>query len=180
MESYPDNFETGSWTVRQTVRRPKTRFFALLSCLWLLVSVGASFPFWHGWPESFSDLEWFCGLLVVLEPVFVILAVVLSFTERPRIIKSLESSIGVWTTSFVSSINHEFERHAASQNRSLSGVRVSCVGESRYDGMVALSYSRCSKRRRRRVRTALARIGQGRSSLPDWPDGWLLFCMDFL
>ena len=85
MESYPDNFETGSWTVRETVRRPRTRFFALLSCLWLIVAFGASFPFWHGWPESFSGWEWFCSLLIVLELLFVIVAIVFWFTERPRI-----------------------------------------------------------------------------------------------
>lgn len=87
MESFPDNFETGSWTVRQTVRKPKTRFLTLLSCVWLFVAVGASFPFWHGWPASLSDLEWFCGLMIVLEPVFVVLAVVLWLTERPLFIK---------------------------------------------------------------------------------------------
>ena len=87
MESYPDNFETGSWTVRQTIRRPKTRFFTLLSCLWLLASVGASFPFWHGWPESFSALESFCGFVIVFEPVFIALAVAFWFTEPPFIIQ---------------------------------------------------------------------------------------------
>ena len=72
-----------------TTRRRKARFFSLLSCLWLLVSVGASFPFWNGWPESFSDLEWFCTMLIVLEPVFIVLAVVSRFTERPRIIREM-------------------------------------------------------------------------------------------
>src|SRR5688572_25595575 len=93
MESYPDNFETGSWTVRETVRRPKARFFTLLSCLWLLASVGASFPFWHGWPESFSTLEWFCGWLMLLEPAFVALAIAFWFTERPLTIKEQHRSL---------------------------------------------------------------------------------------
>lgn len=87
MESYPDNFETGSWTVRQVVHRPRARFFGLLSCLWLFVSVGASFPFWHGWPESFSGMEWFCVLIIGMEFVFVVAAVVFWFTEPPRIIR---------------------------------------------------------------------------------------------
>jgi hypothetical protein len=87
MESYPDNFETGSWTVRETVRRPKTRFFSLLSCLWLFVSIGASFPFWHGWPGSFSEMEWLCGLIIGLELVFVVAAVIFWFTEPPRTIR---------------------------------------------------------------------------------------------
>ena len=85
MESYPDNFETGSWTVREVVRRPKTRFFTLLSNVWFFVSVGASFPFWEGWPRSFSGMEWFCILTIVLEFVFVTAAVVLRFIEPPRI-----------------------------------------------------------------------------------------------
>ena len=75
MESYPDNFETGSWTVREVVSRPRTRFFGLLSCLWLFVSVGASFPFWHGWPESFSGMEWFCTLIIGLEVLWVVVTI---------------------------------------------------------------------------------------------------------
>lgn len=87
MESYPDNFETGSWTVREVVRRPRTRFFALLWCLWLFVAVGASFPFWQVWPESFSETEWICALIIALEAVFVVVAVILRLTEPPRTIK---------------------------------------------------------------------------------------------
>ncbi len=86
MESYPDIVERGSWTVRETVRRPKARFFVLLSFLWLLASVGASFPFWDGWPESSSGLECLCGVVIVLELVFIVLAVVFWFSEQPRII----------------------------------------------------------------------------------------------
>ncbi len=84
MESYPDNFETGSWTVREIVRRPKTRFFTVLACVWLTVAAGASFPFWHGWPEAFSGLEWLCVLLILLEFVFVGVAVSFWFTEPGR------------------------------------------------------------------------------------------------
>lgn len=87
MESYPDNFETGSWTVRKTVRRPKTRFFTLLACVWLMVAAGASFPFWHGWPVLFSGLEWFCVGLILLEFVFVGMAVSCWFTERGRLVR---------------------------------------------------------------------------------------------
>lgn len=87
MESYPNNFKTGSWTVRETIRRPRTRFFTLLSSVWLLVSVGASFPFWHGWPESFSDMEWFCGVLIGFELVFVVAAVIYWFAEPVRAIR---------------------------------------------------------------------------------------------
>ena len=89
MELYPDIVERGSWTVRETVRKPKARFFALLSCLWLLASVGASFPFWNGWPESFSGAECLCGVVIVLEPVFIVLAVVFWFSEQPRIIREM-------------------------------------------------------------------------------------------
>jgi hypothetical protein len=87
MESYPDNFETGSWTVREIVRRPKTRFFTLLACVWLMVAAGASFPFWHGWPAMFSGLEWFCVLLMLMEFVFVALAARFRFTERGRMVR---------------------------------------------------------------------------------------------
>src|SRR5262245_31380043 len=87
MESYPDNFETGSWTVREIVRRPKTRFFTSLGCVWLVVATGASFPFWHGWPESFSGLEWFCISLILVELIWVGLALGFWFTEHPRIVR---------------------------------------------------------------------------------------------
>ncbi len=87
MESYPDNFETGSWTVREVVRRPKARFFTLLACLWFIVAAGASFPFWQGWPESFSGLEFFCVLLLLLEVVFAGAAIYFRFTEPRRIVK---------------------------------------------------------------------------------------------
>jgi hypothetical protein len=87
MESYPDNFETGSWTVREIVHRPKARFFTLLSCVWFLVSVGASFPFWHGWPASFSGTEWFCTFIISLEFVFVAIAVKFWFSEPPHTIR---------------------------------------------------------------------------------------------
>jgi len=90
MESYPDIVERGGWTVRETARRPRARFFTLLSCLWLLVSIGASFPFWDGWPQSFSGLEWFCTMLIILEPAFIVLAVVCWFTEHPRIIREMK------------------------------------------------------------------------------------------
>lgn len=87
MESYPDNCETGSWTVREIVRRPKTRFFTLLACVWVIVAAGASFPFWHGWPTSFSGLEWFCTALILMEIVFAVAAIGFWMTERPRIVR---------------------------------------------------------------------------------------------
>ena len=87
MESYPDNFETGSWSVREIVRKPKTRFFTLLSCVWLAIAAGASFPFWQGWPELFSGVEWFCLSLMLMEFVFAGVAVRFSFTERGRIVR---------------------------------------------------------------------------------------------
>jgi hypothetical protein len=55
-----------------------------LSLIWLAVSICASFPFWEGWPESFGYLELLCGALLVPQPVFVVLAVVLLLTEQPR------------------------------------------------------------------------------------------------
>jgi hypothetical protein len=73
----------GGWLTRQIVGRPKTRFFCFLSVVWLGVSICASYPFWHGWPESFGALEWVCGLLLVPQPVLVILAFVFLLTEQP-------------------------------------------------------------------------------------------------
>lgn len=76
----------GGWLTRQTVGRPRARLFGLLSCLWLGVSVWASFPFWEGWPQAFGWLEWLGTALLVPQPVFVVLTVVFLLTEQPRTI----------------------------------------------------------------------------------------------
>jgi len=86
MKSSAQIVDGGGWLTRQAIGRPRARFFGLLSFIWLGVSVGASFPFWDGWPPSFGWLEWLCGALLVPQPVFVVLAVVFLLTERPRTI----------------------------------------------------------------------------------------------
>lgn len=86
MKSNAHIVDGGGWIPRQTVCRPKARFFGFLSAIWLLVSFCASFPFWNGWPESFGYLEWLCGGLLVPQPVFVILAAIFLLTEQPRTI----------------------------------------------------------------------------------------------
>src|SRR6188474_3174616 len=86
MKSHSDIVESGGWITRQTIGRPRARFFGFLSVIWLFVSIGASFPFWDGWPQSFGYLEWLCSVLLVPQPVFVVLAVVFLLTERPHII----------------------------------------------------------------------------------------------
>ena len=86
MKSKAQIVHGGGWATRQTVGRPRARFFGLLSVIWLLVSLCASFPFWDGWPQSFGELEWLCCALLVPQPVFVVLAVVFSLTEQPHTI----------------------------------------------------------------------------------------------
>src|SRR5262249_49278290 len=81
-----DIVAVGGWVTRQTVGRPKARFFGFLAVAWLCVSCGASFPFWGGWPESFGSLEWIGAALVMPQPVFMVLAVVFLIKERPRTI----------------------------------------------------------------------------------------------
>lgn len=76
--------EGGGWVPRQRIVRPRARFFGFLSVLWLGVSVGAFVPFLNGWPESFGFLEWLCGTLLVLQFVFVMLAVAFGMHDQPR------------------------------------------------------------------------------------------------
>jgi hypothetical protein len=76
----------GGWLTRQTIGRPRARFFGFLSLVWLAVSICASFPFWDGWPQTFGWMEWLCSVLLIPQPVFVVLAVVFLLTEKPRTI----------------------------------------------------------------------------------------------
>jgi hypothetical protein len=76
----------GGWLTRQTVGRPRARFFGFLSAIWLLVSLCASHPFWGGWPEAFGYLEWLCGALLMPQAVFVILTVFFWLTEPQRVL----------------------------------------------------------------------------------------------
>ena len=76
----------GGSVTRQTVGRPRARFFGFLSIIWLGVSLGASITFWDGWPKSFGYLEWLCSALLVPQPNFVVLAIFFWLTERPRTI----------------------------------------------------------------------------------------------
>jgi hypothetical protein len=78
--------EGGGWSKCQTVGRPWARFFGFVSVVGLGVSICASFPFWNGCPESFGYLEWLCSVLLLLQPVFVVLAVIFLLTEQPRAI----------------------------------------------------------------------------------------------
>jgi ATP/ADP translocase len=76
----------GGWLTRQTIGRPKARFFGVLSVIWLGVSLCASLPFWSGWPQSFGYLEWLCGGLIIPLPIFIGLALFFAVTEQPRTI----------------------------------------------------------------------------------------------
>lgn len=74
----------GGWLARRIVGRPRARFFGFLSVLWVFVSLGASFPFREGWPETFGRLEWVCLGLMVPQVVVGVLAVVFLLREKPR------------------------------------------------------------------------------------------------
>jgi hypothetical protein len=76
----------GGWVTKEISGRPRARFFAGLSFLWLWVSAFASMRFWDGWPESFGIWDWLCGVLVISQAVFPVIAAVFWMTERPRII----------------------------------------------------------------------------------------------
>jgi hypothetical protein len=89
MKSNAKFVEGGGWVKRQTIGRPKTRFFGFLSIIWLGVSICGSFPFWNGWPQSFGYLEWLCVALFALLPVFAGFALVFWLTEPPRAITEL-------------------------------------------------------------------------------------------
>jgi hypothetical protein len=77
----------GGWSKRQIVGRPKARFFAFLSIMWLFVSVIASMAIWPLdrplLPLGFAP-TWLCSTLVILQAVFVLLAVGLRIFEKPR------------------------------------------------------------------------------------------------
>lgn len=74
----------GGWETYQIVVQPKACLFRFLSIFWLLISVCAMSPFLTGWPESFGFLEFTCSGLILLEPVFVTLAIFFKLTEKPR------------------------------------------------------------------------------------------------
>lgn len=79
--------------MRQTVRRPRTRLFFLLSVLWLIVSAPASFPFLDGWPESFTEVEWLAIILIAPHPIFILLALFFSFNRTPCIVRDYRPNL---------------------------------------------------------------------------------------
>lgn len=83
MKSSIQIIEGRGWITRNTVGRPRARFCAFLSVIWLGVSLCASLPFWDGWPDSFGSLEWLCSALLVAQPIYVVLAIVFRLTEKP-------------------------------------------------------------------------------------------------
>jgi hypothetical protein len=92
MKSRSEIVAGGGWIKNQTTGKPRARFFTFLSVIWLGVSICASFPFWNGWPHSFGYVEWLCGALLVLQPVFALLAVIFFVTERPQIITEQQNN----------------------------------------------------------------------------------------
>ena len=94
MEFNADIVAGGGWVTRKTTGRPVTRFFTFLSIIWCGVAICASFPFWEGWPGAFSTLDWLCGVLVAMEPIFIVLSIVFGLTEKRRTITQHEQNPG--------------------------------------------------------------------------------------
>jgi len=92
MKSESQIVQGGGWVTTLSVGRPRARFFGFLSLIWLAVSIWASFPFWHGWPQSFGYWEWLCSALLVAQPVFIILFAIFLLNEQPRIITEQNSN----------------------------------------------------------------------------------------
>lgn len=81
--------EGGGWVKREAMGRPMTRFFAILSLVWLVPSVLFVLALIKtGWPASFSDPKWLCILLPIPEPIFIVSAIVLAVLEKPKAITS--------------------------------------------------------------------------------------------
>ena len=76
----------GGWTNRETIGRPKARICGFLSIVWLLVFAPACILLWAFWgePPFSSWIKWLCGILLIPQPVFMMLAVGFWYFERPR------------------------------------------------------------------------------------------------
>lgn len=83
MEFKADIVHGGGWVIRETLGRPKARFFAFLSVVGGAVSLGVGM-LWAGLPELAISNRWTCIFLIALELSFISLAVVFRFVERPR------------------------------------------------------------------------------------------------
>ena len=58
--------------------------FAFLAVIWSFVSVGASFPFWTGWPEPLTHIDLLCLALILPQPAFIVLSIWLLLKEPAR------------------------------------------------------------------------------------------------
>jgi len=86
MRSKAHIIESGGWTQRQYMGKPKARLFSFMAGAWLAVTFFASLLFWNGFPGASTEWSWLYALLIVPEPIFVGLAVVFWITEEPRMI----------------------------------------------------------------------------------------------
>lgn len=71
----------GGWITRETIGRPKARFFGFLSLAWLPLSVVATILL------SFLEdkrLTWICVLLLILQAGFIVIAFILRICEKPK------------------------------------------------------------------------------------------------
>ncbi len=73
------------WTPRETMARPKARFFTFLAIVWAAVALIGGLLLWPGQSagES-SELRRVAWLVLLPEPIFIALAVWFRFVERPR------------------------------------------------------------------------------------------------
>jgi len=91
-ETGPQIVAGGGWTKRETIGRPKARICGFLSIIWLLVFVPACILLWAFWsgPPSSWWLKWLCGILLIPQPVFMVLAFLFRLFEQPRSITITE------------------------------------------------------------------------------------------
>lgn len=83
----------GGWVTRHVVARAKARFFTFLSVIWLPVAAVGGFlsPFSPD-GAAFAG-AWLYGLAVILEVIFIALAVLFWLMEEPRPVKEQRQNL---------------------------------------------------------------------------------------
>jgi hypothetical protein len=73
------------WVERRVVIRPKTRLTTVFVVVWCVVSVTPADLISSHMVSSFSIVGIFCWLVVLLNPLFFLLALYFRLTEQPKI-----------------------------------------------------------------------------------------------
>jgi hypothetical protein len=76
------------WMEPARPKRHKARLFGFLSVAWCFITIPCAWVFLAAWPLSGLPADGtarFCLLLSAPHPLFIILAIVLVITERPRV-----------------------------------------------------------------------------------------------